>query len=748
MNDEEQPFVVDLTNCDREPIHISGSIQPHGVLLALREPELLIEQASQNSDVHLGRRTEDVVGTRLSELLDEESARAVHAVLGHRRLTGVNPLDIRVGGSRFDGILHRHDGIVILELEPRTASADPASWHARLRMALADLQLADTLSSLYQTVVRAVRRLTGFERVMLYRFDEDGHGSVEAEDREQNLDAYLGLHYPASDIPKQARELYLRNWLRIIPDARYTPTPLVPATRPDTGEPLDLSFCVLRSVSPIHLEYLANMGVAASMSISVVVRGRLWGLVSCLNHSSPRFIDYDRRSACEAIGRLVSLQIGALEERERTTLREARQSVREALTEVMLGSSEHEVLEALLTRPDDLLGLVNAQGAAFVGESIRTCGSVPSEPLLLETAHWLDEREAGSPFATSSLSSRFPPAEEAKDVASGVLSIALPGVPRRRLMWFRPEVVQTVFWGGDPRKPVEPDPLTRLHPRRSFDKWKEEVRLRAQPWTTADVEAAEELRQRAVEIDLERQLGRAHRAVRIRDEIVAVVSHDLQNPINVIQLQATLLEQRAAQADGGASPGLVEGTERIRRSVDRMNALITDLLNLAKLEDGHIELARRDQDVRDLIGEAVSILRPLAEAKRIAIHQEHSDPCGARLDRERMFQVFSNIIGNAIKFTPENGTVTIETQRVDGELRVSVADTGPGVPSEAMPHVFERYWQAPRSDRNAGVARSGTGLGLYTAKKLVEAHGGRIWVERAPVGGARFTVAIPCAPTD
>jgi light-regulated signal transduction histidine kinase (bacteriophytochrome) len=233
----------DLTTCDREPIHIPGAIQPHGVLLALDEPALTIAQVSENVGELAQVRTEDVLGRPLGDVLGEAAAEQVRAALAEERWDEVNPLRIVVSGRSFDGIIHRHAGVAILELEPAPAAATEPLGYRPLRLALGDVQHAVTLPQLCESVVREVRRLTGFERVMLYRFDEHGHGSVDAEDRAATLEPYLGLHYPASDIPQQARRLYLKNWLRIIPDARYTPVPIVPDRRPARRSISGSRFC-------------------------------------------------------------------------------------------------------------------------------------------------------------------------------------------------------------------------------------------------------------------------------------------------------------------------------------------------------------------------------------------------------------------------------------------------------------------------------------------------------------------------
>jgi len=303
-----EQHLVDLTTCDREPIHIPGAIQPHGVLLVLTEPALMVAQVSDNVGEHFPLGVAEVLAQPVSVLLDDPaSVDDVRAALRDECWHDMNPLQIMAHGRRFDGIVHRHEGAAILELEPDPGPRVGRATHHPFRQALIQIQRVRTIPELANVVVEQVQRVTEFERVMFYRFHEDGHGSVDAEAKAPELEPYLGLHYPASDIPEQARQLYLKNWLRLIFDARYTPARVVPTLRTDTGGPLDLSFSVLRSVSPIHLEYMANMGVRASMSISLIVRDRLWGLISCVNHTGPRRVSHEVRAGCEFLGRLASL---------------------------------------------------------------------------------------------------------------------------------------------------------------------------------------------------------------------------------------------------------------------------------------------------------------------------------------------------------------------------------------------------------------------------------------------------------
>src|SRR3954452_20928234 len=296
----------DVPDCAREPIHIPGTVQPFGVLFVLAEPSLTITQVSDNVGDHLPLRVDEVLGRSLSTMMDPASVAQVREALRDERWQDMNPLQIGVDGRSFDGIVHRHAGAAILELEPNPGP--PIGIHHPFRSALLRIQRVVTSAELADVVVQEMRRVTGFERVLFYRFHEDGHGSVDAEAKEPALEPYLGLHYPASDIPAQARELYCRNWLRLIADARYDPAPLVPQHSPLTGKPVNLSHCALRSVSPLHLEYLANMNVRASMSISIMQGDKLWGLFAC-HHDQPRQPAPSLRAACELFAQMFFFQL-------------------------------------------------------------------------------------------------------------------------------------------------------------------------------------------------------------------------------------------------------------------------------------------------------------------------------------------------------------------------------------------------------------------------------------------------------
>ena len=726
---------MDLNHCDREPIHIPGAIQPFGVLFVL-DGEMNVTQASENVSDHLSCSVDEVLGRPLSEIVDSASAEEVRSVLRERRWQDANPLSIGAGGKRFDGIVHHHSGAAILELEPNPETPEERAIRHPFRAALLRVQRASGLSELAAIITQEMRRTTGFDRVMFYRFHEDGSGSVDAEARDAAHEPYLGLRYPASDIPAQARRLYLQNWLRLIFDAEQKPARIVPALRPDTGEPLDLSFSVLRSVSPIHIEYMKNMGVRASMSVSLIVRNQLWGLISCVNHTGPRRVSHRMRSACEFMGRLASLQIASFEDRELVASRASRRATVDALHGAMKEATGR-VLAAAVAQPKALMDLVGAGGAAVVenGEPV-TCGGVPPDDVIREIARWLEERGDPRTFSSASLGIHFPPALAASDVASGLLTFALPDA---RLMWFRPEIIRTVNWGGNPTKPVEADAGKPLRPRHSFAVWKEEVRARSHPWSPSDLEAADELHRRATEVDLERRLSSEQRAVRARDELLAVVSHDLGNPLSVILLEAAHLLTHLPEAGDPLARTLRDSVEHIRRSTARMKALIDDLLELETLGAKSLTLDVQPVESRDLLEDALIDAQPLADDKHISIVLDLSDPPKIDADPRRISQVLSNLLGNAIKFTPGGGTITVRVRSRDGALSVTVADTGRGIAPEDLPHIFDRYW------RPKGSEAEGTGLGLYIARGIVEAHGGRVWAESSPEG-ATLVFTLPLEP--
>ena len=490
---------ADLTNCDREPIHIPGAIQPHGVLLAFDE-QFDVVMASRNCDHLLGRPVDDLLGHNARSVLGTPAATAIADALATDDLGAPLRVDLPPGpgelaGSEVDLIVHRSGSRTVVEMEPVVApQPSQAVSYRSARSAMTRLTGTGTTSELCQQLATEIRQLTGFDRVMVYRFDEEWNGEVIAEEKRDDLNPFLGLHYPATDIPAQARRLYTVNWTRLISDISYTPVPLEPVLDPATQAPLDLSHSVLRSVSPIHIEYLGNMGVSASMSVSLVKDDLLWGLVACHHYSGPLRVSYDAQSAAEFLGQTASQLIDDRERRDNHA-DELHAGVLLSRITAALAADPRPVYDAVLADPR-LLELVDAEGVAlYVDGRLLTLGNTPDG----ETLHRIAARvgtDDGRATANSHLAGLDPEFAAVADVAAGALNIG--NGPERWMMWLRPEVVKTVEWGGDPTNKAlaaAEDPSVRLSPRKSFEKWAQVVRGRSAPWRPWQVDVVETLRQ-------------------------------------------------------------------------------------------------------------------------------------------------------------------------------------------------------------------------------------------------------------
>ncbi|WP_456254763.1 ATP-binding protein [Pseudomonas iridis] len=738
---DKKDFEELLANCADEPIRFPGAIQPHGLLLTLSEPALEIIQISANVETLLGRAPEALIGQPLVDLLGEVHTAQVREALQQAAFFDAPRLYLHLNGTAFEGLLHRHQGVLILELEIHVENFQPrnvAGSQTNLGRMLQRLQAATTLQALYDISVKEIQAITGYDRVLIYRFEEEGHGQVIAEASDPSMEVFNGLFFPASDIPEQARELYRTNWLRIIPDADYQPVPLVPKLRPDTQTPLDLSFATLRSVSPIHCQYMKNMGVLSSMSISLLKGDKLWGLISCGNRQ-PLHVPHELRTACQTIGQVLSLQISAMEALEVSRQREEKVEALALLNQAMIDSPQN-VFDGLANQPQVLMALADAGGVAIIEDKqLHRYGNCP-EPEDIRALHkWLQE-SAEPVFASHHLASVYPPAAQYPHVASGVLAMSLPKPVDNGVLWFRAEVKENINWSGDPRKPLDlenSDSGMRLRPRTSFEIWKVEMAGISAKWSHGDLFAANDLRRSALENDLARQVRREQEAVRARDELVAVVSHDLRNPMTVISMLCGMM-QKAFSSDGPhTSRRISTAIDTMQQAAGRMNTLLEDLLDTSKIDAGRYSITPQKLDVSQMFEEAQALLAPLALDKDISISFAADPDLRIHADPERLFQVLSNLVGNAIKFTPRLGSVGVHAKSVGNEIVFIVRDSGEGIPKEHLPHVFDRYWTVKEGNP------TGTGLGLYISQGIVEAHGGQIFADSEPGQGSEFRFTVP-----
>jgi chemotaxis family two-component system sensor kinase Cph1 len=514
--------MADLTNCDREPIHIPGSIQPHGALLVLDGVTFSVVQAGGSTQACLGIEPSALAGRSANDLLSAgEMARLGELVASDD--SKVRPILAFTRSDRKDsGIIdvtfHVSDGYVILEFEP-VVEHDHRDTLVQVQAMVREVQEAESVNSCCERIAAVVRSVTGFDRVMVYRFLDDGSGAVEAEARDPVLPPYLGLRYPASDIPKQARELYVRSSIRLIADVLAEPAPLEPPLETQLGRPLDLSYAALRAVSPIHIEYLRNMNVAATMSISLVLRGELWGLIAC-HAQTRRQIAHRLRTALELFGQMASFRLETAIAAEELKARARPDAVATQLVNELTGEAAPNLTLRKLRLK--LLEMIEADGVGlWLDNEFTKIGLTPDAAQVAELVKWLNKTPGSGVFHTNSLPLVYPPAVDFAAVASGIIALSVSKVPRDYVIWFRREVIQTVTWAGNPDKAVQSEPdNVRLSPRKSFEAWRQQVIHQSAPWSSIAIQSAEKLRAVLLDVVLRHidQLAREREAARERQE--------------------------------------------------------------------------------------------------------------------------------------------------------------------------------------------------------------------------------------
>ncbi len=464
----------DLINCDREPIHIPGAIQPHGVLLALNPSDLRVVQVGGDTERCLGAPIAALLGSSLTNWLSAEHVTRLRDMMGSGDQIGrpAHAFNFQHANSQqtFEVTAHLSTGLLILEIEQHDLR-QTADFLTVVQDMIRKIQPAASVDASLNLIVENVREVSGFDRVMVYCFLPDGTGVVKAEARRPDLTPYLGLHYPASDIPKQARELYVRNWIRLIPDVHYEPAPLIGANSAGIA-PIDLSYCMLRSVSPVHLEYLTNMGVAASMSLSIIIGNRLWGLIAC-HHQQPRYLPHRLRVALELFSQMTSFLLETKIAGVELAARLERKSIHETLVSRLTGESD--LAKELTQSHPNLIDYVPSSGVGvWLDGRFLAVGRTPEHSDVVQLVAWLNETVADGIFETNCLSSVYPPATAFAETASGLLALSISKTPRDYVLWFRPEFVREVNWAGNPEeKPLKlQDEGPRLSPRKSFSLWK------------------------------------------------------------------------------------------------------------------------------------------------------------------------------------------------------------------------------------------------------------------------------------
>ncbi|QMU30878.1 ATP-binding protein [Adhaeribacter radiodurans] len=734
-------YLVDLTNCDKEPIHIIGRIQPHGFLLVIDKVTHAVEQVSDNLATFTGFDPEDVISAPLQSLLTAEEYCFIAEIVNQELF--VQPQLISWRGQPFFGFFHFSGDKIILECEPYNNQPDNDQLRHNNRVAQLSQQLnqMEDLTHVAKAVALAMAEVLAYDRVEVIQFDPEWNSEVIGEAHNSSLPAYLGHHFPASDIPAPARELLLKKHIRQIPDVHAEAAEIIPYHNSVTGAPTNILLSELRNPSEIHLEYVKNMGVAATISFSILVKGKLWGLISCHN-VKPVFLNVWQRQVGDLITKTFANVILSIQEK-RDVKQWARYRHNEELLINQINQSK-DIRAGLLHKDLTLLTITESTGAAlFLDNKLTTFGQVPTEEQMLHLINWLTANEVERMFCTRELSKRLPEAVAYRNVASGLLALEISRYNKEYLLFYKPEMKETRVWAGNPEQPKMGADL-RLHPRKSFEKWEEEIKGKSLPWSLNEQEITQTLLKDIIAIQLRNQAseleslnkGLTNAAGKLQakntqlEDFAFIMSHNLKSPLNNING----LHQVYQQEPNPEMATMV--LDRIKLVSDNMAKTIDDLNVILKTRIDN-QLPWEEIYLPDLILKETQNLAAIIEQTQAEVQIDLQAPF-IYLPKIYAESILHNFLSNALKYRSPSRKPYIQVKSWFENARtfLSVTDNGLGMDLDRMgSKLFGLYKTFHRHEHAKG-------LGLYLTKLQIEALGGEIKVASEPDKGTTFTVSF------
>lgn len=496
----------DAAFCGKVPLHQTNLIQPHGFLL-VADKDFRFIQVSENVQELFGREARQVINTSLQDFLPVPQANNIKQRLQHQ-VSGRLPFMFSLSTGKFLATIKTLPGLYIIEVFKGVISDEQEESFLRiyqdLKYVMAAIERAQTTEETCRIVIEELKKISGFDKIMIYRFDESWNGDVIAEINEEGMDNYLGLKFPASDIPAQARQLYKNSPYRFIPNVNYEPVKLYPVINPVTNAFTDLSDSNLRSVAGVHLEYLRNMKVVASMSTRILQNDKLWGLIAC-HHRTPKYLSFETSAVFELLSDIISNRITAMENKKVFDYKTRMQQLHTLIIEETY--SAEDLGTGLEKNKTELLKLLSADGVAvIVNHKIDVFGKVPPKAQIEDLVIWLQSIKTNKLFHQPFLSSVYEPAKNFTGTGSGI--VALPIQPDKGdfILAFRGEEVSKVNWGGNPSEAIQfESDGKKYHPRASFNKWQQEVHKHSIPWRPEELEVAESFRNFILEYKLNNQ---------------------------------------------------------------------------------------------------------------------------------------------------------------------------------------------------------------------------------------------------
>jgi len=742
--------LVTLTNCEHEPIHIPGSIQPHGFLLGITF-DWTIDFCSSNIALFVDVVYNEILGKKLSEVFGTSVQKQLYDYV-HNHKVLVFPLEIELKGKFFQINMHKSDSTYIVEAEPQSTGKEQlANIYAQTIQFVSNMNSTRSLKELCALVAEGTREITGYDRVMIYRFDSDYNGEIFAENCREDLEPFLGLHYPHTDIPVQARELYMKNQIRLIVDIGYDPVPIY--TIDDKAHKnLDLSLSTLRSTSPIHVEYLKNMGVGATLTISLIHRDQLWGLIAC-HHYSPKNISPEIRLAAKLQGQFITSQIDLRQSNDEYEIARKTSKALEQLTALNI-ALEHNSFEIICTNPE-LLKLCNATGVSIrIGNKLYKNGLTPSDEKIEKIILNMHALEHNRSFSTNKLSSFIPDLEGYEEV-SGIIYHSLGN--GNNIIWYRPETIGEINWAGDPEKAIIID-SKGLHPRNSFNLWKQIIKHQSKIWLHPELNAAASyshfLQNQIIMLLLSdeeekyRNLSDVLRETNLELENINWIStHDLQEPLRKIQFITSKVLSDTTEIP---SVAIIDSLQRVTKSANRMQNLLVDILKYTRIK--HTKESLQKVNLNVILEETLQEMKETIVENKAVFEYEilpevHAIPFLMR-------QLFSNIMQNSLKYAALDRLPVIKiTASKEPEINeysnkvychwVTFSDNGIGFEQEYAESIFKIFTRLHTLEKY-----DGSGVGLALCKKIMQTCHGNIRAVGILNKGTEITLYFPCDPDD
>lgn len=720
-----------LDRWDDESCQVAGCIQPHGMLFVI-DDTLSIEQISANSAEYLGVDAKKCIGKTITEFISRSTIEKLKLPRISDDPARIQSIRIELNGVPYDAAAHRSVQSTIIEIEPAEKNEfHTDAYYDELRNFAIDMKKARRLHDVFDNITDSIRRITGFDRVKLFRFDGEWHGEVVAESRAEYMPSCKGLHFPASDIPEQARRLHRHNYLRLIADTRYRPVPIVPQRNPATDAPLDLRLSTLGCVSPIYIQYLEKLDVKASMSVSIIQNGRLWGVVAC-HHNQPLRVPCQARNVCEIMGHIFSAQLSTFEAFAR---REA-QDKRESLVRRFSSTLNKTVGIDLLMQGSYSLALDALEADGLVVKTrmrILKFGETPSDDIATRLIDWITACEAPL-FHTDDAAMAFKGVTQLEQLTGGVLAIPISSLSHDYIIWFRNAIIEEAAWAGDAETPIEH--IRAVTSQSAFELRKQLAGHRSRPWSDDDIITAH----RIVGVLQESEKISAQQANLAKTEFLANMCHEIRTPMNAI-----LGLSRILPSSGPINEKQRKMINTLQISADSLLELINGLLDISKIESGGLQLESIPFSLSKILKEVVSVasVKSLEKGLSFTLDDHCSQDKTYVGDPARIRQIIMNLCGNAVKFTERGGIhIIVDSSLVEEGfemIRISVKDSGIGIASDKMDFIFKKFTQA---DNSMSRKYGGTGLGLAITKMLTEAMGGEISVSSELGKGSEFIVSF------